>query len=86
MAITLQKQKKRKNHKEANMNGDNTEQVREKLPADEEVRMSISVRAYEIYLSRGGEPGGEVEDWLQAENEVLTSLSEERSLHIAPES
>lgn len=68
------------------MNGENTEQQHEKLANDEEIQAKVSLRAYEIYLSRGGEPGGEVEDWLQAENEVLASLSEEQSLHTAPES
>ena len=32
---------------------------------DEEIR----TRAYEIYLRRGGQPGYELEDWLQAERE-----------------
>ena len=30
----------------------------------------IRARAYEIYLQRGGQPGDEVEDWLQAEREL----------------
>src|SRR5262249_27026226 len=30
----------------------------------------ISHRAYEIYLERGGGPGSETEDWLQAEREL----------------
>ncbi len=30
----------------------------------------IRDRAYEIYLQRGGQPGAEVEDWLQAEREL----------------
>ena len=34
-------------------------------PRDEEIRR----RAYEIYLERGEQPGGELEDWLQAERE-----------------
>ena len=33
---------------------------------EEEIRN----RAYEIYLQRGGQPGSELEDWLQAEREV----------------
>ena len=33
---------------------------------EEEIRN----RAYEIYLQRGGQPGYELEDWLQAEHEV----------------
>ena len=30
----------------------------------------IRRRAYEIYLERGGQPGGELDDWLQAEREL----------------
>ena len=30
----------------------------------------IRIRAYEIYLERGGQPGHDVEDWLQAEREL----------------
>jgi hypothetical protein len=33
---------------------------------DDEIRL----RAYEIYLQRGGEPGREIDDWLQAEREL----------------
>ena len=33
-------------------------------------RDEISRRVYEIYLERGGLPGQEVEDWLQAEREI----------------
>ena len=33
---------------------------------EEEIRN----RAYEIYLQRGGQPGYELEDWLQAEREL----------------
>ena len=35
-------------------------------PREDEIRR----RAYDIYLERGGEPGREVEDWLQAEREA----------------
>lgn len=31
----------------------------------------IQVRAYEIYLGRQGAPGSQIEDWLQAERELL---------------
>lgn len=31
---------------------------------------SIRCRAYEICLERGGEPGHELDDWLQAEREL----------------
>jgi hypothetical protein len=30
----------------------------------------IQLRAYEIFLERGGTPGNEVEDWLRAEREL----------------
>ncbi len=35
-------------------------------PSEDEIRR----RAYEIYQSRGGEPGREMEDWVQAEREL----------------
>ena len=35
----------------------------------------IRNRAYEIYLQRGGQPGYELEDWLQAERELSTQSS-----------
>jgi Protein of unknown function (DUF2934) len=34
--------------------------------ADEQIRL----RAYEIYLERGEQPGRELDDWLQAEREL----------------
>ena len=30
----------------------------------------IAQRAYELYEARGGEPGHEIQDWLEAEQEV----------------
>ena len=33
---------------------------------DEKIRR----RAYEIHLKRGGQPGRELEDWLEAEGEI----------------
>lgn len=30
----------------------------------------IRLRAYELYLERGREPGCDIEDWLQAEREI----------------
>jgi len=34
----------------------------------------ISLRAHEIYLERGGLPGNELDDWLQAERELKRSV------------
>lgn len=36
------------------------------LPLEEQIRQ----RAHEIYLQRGGDTGSEMDDWLQAENEI----------------
>jgi len=36
------------------------------VAGDEEIRL----RAYEIYLERGEQPGRELDDWLQAEREL----------------
>jgi hypothetical protein len=36
---------------------------------------AIQQRAYELYQARGGLPGGELEDWLQAESEAQASQS-----------
>jgi hypothetical protein len=38
----------------------------ENLARDEEIRR----RAYDIYLERGQQAGGELDDWLQAEREL----------------
>ena len=38
----------------------------EDLPLEERVQM----RAYELYVLRGNESGSELDDWLQAEDEV----------------
>jgi hypothetical protein len=53
--------------------------VREKSPAENEVqtaeghptRGEIELRAHQIYVERGGAPGQDVEDWFQAERELL---------------
>jgi hypothetical protein len=44
----------------------------------------IERRAYDIYLSRGGADGSDVDDWLQAERQVLEELKKEKaSLRLA---
>jgi len=44
----------------------------------------IERRAYDIYLSRGGADGSDVDDWLQAERQVLEGLKKEKaSLRLA---
>jgi hypothetical protein len=39
-------------------------------PGLEEIRL----RAYEIHLERGGLPGNELDDWLQAERELQRDM------------
>ena len=43
------------------------ETPQESLPLEERIRQ----RAYELYIIRGNESGSELEDWLQAEAEIL---------------
>ena len=47
-----------------------------KLPTAEQ----IELRAYELYLERGGDDGRDVDDWLAAEKE-LTELSEQSTFN-----
>jgi hypothetical protein len=45
---------------------------------------TIAQRAYELYQLRGGVPGREFEDWLEAEREVLSALSPAAEESLAP--
>jgi hypothetical protein len=56
------------------------EELRTRILSKGEVRERISRRAYELYENRGGEHGREVEDWLEAENEVLSPLIEQEMI------
>ena len=44
----------------------------------------IRQRAHEIYLARGGLPGWELEDWLQAERELQQESGSEHSPRQTP--
>lgn len=59
------------------MSDESKEQLRTRLLGDEEMRSIIAERAYEIYQQRGGEPGHELDDWVQAESEILALRIEE---------
>jgi hypothetical protein len=37
----------------------------------------IQRRAYELYVERGNQSGSELDDWLQAEDEILAAASRE---------
>jgi Protein of unknown function (DUF2934) len=41
---------------------------------EESRQEEIRIRAYEIYLERGEQPGRELDDWLQAELELAHGL------------
>ena len=62
---------------------DSRETEQRRAEARDQDRLLVSVReeeirrrAYEIYLARGGEPGHDLEDWLQAEREVVMDQAE----------
>lgn len=40
-------------------------------PGGEPSEETIRLRAYEIYLARGAQPGRDAEDWEQAKRELL---------------
>ncbi len=52
---------------EESLRGGSQSQTVEGHPTREE----IELRAYQIYLARGRTPGNDVEDWLQAECELV---------------
>jgi hypothetical protein len=59
----MKNDKKSKNVSPKNQQGKNGQH---RALTEEEIRQ----RAYEIYLARGGEPGHELDDWLQAQGEL----------------
>jgi hypothetical protein len=44
----------------------------ENLPIEEQIRR----RAYELYVERGNESGSDLDDWLQAEEEIFRAREE----------
>ncbi len=50
-----------------------TEPLIETLPLEEQIRR----RAYELYVQRGNQSGSELDDWLQAEEEILRAQEED---------
>jgi hypothetical protein len=47
-------------------------ETKTKVPQKEPTIDDIRIRAYEIFVARAGAPGDEVQDWLQAESELLS--------------
>ena len=54
------------------------EELRVRLLSNGGIRERISFRAYELYERRGADPGLALGDWVQAENEVLLPLIEQK--------
>lgn len=46
----------------------------ETLPLEEQIRR----RAYELYVDRASQSGSEIDDWLQAEEEIRSNLEQQR--------
>jgi len=44
----------------------------EALPLEEQIQR----RAYDLYVQRGNQPGSELDDWLQAEEEIRRAEEE----------
>ncbi len=63
-----------------------SKKLKSSLPATKKPRSTkraptheeIALRAYEIYLERGGAPGDALEDWTRAERELLEKRSAPR--------
>ena len=53
------------------------EELQNDLLSKEGIREKISLRAHELYVRRGGEPGRDLQDWVQAERDVLSPLMEQ---------
>lgn len=65
-----------------------SKKVKSTLPAAKKTRPArsaptheeIALRAYEIYLERGGAPGSALEDWTRAESELTEKAGKPRSV------
>ena len=68
------------------MSKEKLEEIRFTPNHDEEVKARIASRAYELYESRGREEDRELDDWLQAEREIVVQLAEERTIAAVGES
>jgi hypothetical protein len=55
-----------------------TEELRIHLLGIDGIRDRVSSRAYELYERRGADHGRDLEDWVEAQNQVLSPLIEEK--------
>ena len=56
------------------------EQDARNVVTDDEIREKVALRAYELYQDRGGQHGRDVDDWLQAETDVLAEADQQKRL------
>lgn len=56
-----------------------TQQTRKSENKQTFAQEAIAKRAYELYLERGKEPGGELQDWLMAERELMPARGEHKA-------
>ena len=61
-----------KQHLVKGKRNENAVTTRKDNPQDGELQERIAKRAYELYLERGCREGCAVEDWVDAEREILT--------------
>ncbi|HUA16141.1 MAG TPA: DUF2934 domain-containing protein [Verrucomicrobiae bacterium] len=61
------------------MNREQNEPSKKHPLSASELNDSIRYRAYELYEQRGREDGHELEDWVRAEGEVLSSGGKART-------
>jgi Protein of unknown function (DUF2934) len=52
--------------------------VDDQAPLALDIRERVAQRTFQLYEGRGREDGHDVEDWLQAEQEVIRHLAAER--------
>ena len=55
-----------------------TARAREPIGKTLSVEDRVRQRAYELYVNRGSEAGSDLDDWLQAEQDVLAAQDEQR--------
>ena len=58
--------------------------AKESKVATSSLEERVRRRAYELYILRGNQSGSEIDDWLQAEEEVRT-VEEAMAAHWSPE-
>jgi hypothetical protein len=69
MDVTITDRGNRKGRRRADQHDPAPAQLLASNPTYED----IARRAYELFVERGGQHGGDVDDWLRAERELATS-------------